>query len=905
MLCKALNIQKFTCIVMCASPGFASTGISLHPIPSNLHCLEFGPDGFVAIAAENIVSIYKYHDGKMSLFRVLPHHRALITAVKWSSPSVEIMRSGSFHQFVAVADDRGNCIVYDVLSGVRHAGISPDKDASFAILGIEWGQKQTLFVLTTLPSLVCVGCSHRRSSNVESLSGSGLPFAAFNMKPIFSVSLPCQFSFIKVDPFSPSVLVLLSTDGKVMIAKTDKQNEKAVMSSVFPLPCQQEVLNMQFYPHTPNYLIVIHEKTIVLFNLATKEQNVIFVSDIDRLVSMDGVFMADSPGRYWVVLRDGTMIRYVLDKDGWLRESLTAVTAVQLRMAACDPYCTGRIATIDKNGNLTLFQERNSKVFAVAHVPWFPEVLTAWTCATDRLFFATNLGYIGVLDRSGQYLRFSLEKDVLSIAYSESTQQIVAGGNEQIHYINLARREITTKKVNFAAQKISASGDIVVLNPLPNVLNVVGTDVHRRFVFDSPIKKFTCDRADKLKWAVLFEKGGGVILDLASKTKRKFTFKENDDFLSDVAYSNDHIYVVTTRGELYILTSETKECKTIKIGETSLKAVDVYNYLALIIDDASRAVLFDTTTKGLVGFCRSKVIQAKFVSESIAVVQTSDTSIKYVSLPSFEPMAAEKTHQKRVLLSKFAQCETFAQFESVGQEVGDLEFLQVCATLNQANNMMLPASYVLPHDSYLQKEKCTRSIDRLDEKHIIELDIITGNMKSAAAMLLKHADSRSSLLWAHCCLAPNLGAAHELAKVAGKHYKIVAQLLIAAGDPEAAVRLLIDNDDWAYAIRFTKLLFTDEISAPILRQWIRERPRVQRPDLIFALLRDHHAFLALLAKSKTISRAIAYLTYLEENNITIEPSEFQEMMGLSSVDDVVTNIHDLWNQFKSQVSILP
>lgn len=899
------DVYTNTSLAMASTPGFASTGISLRPVPANLHCIEFGPNGFIAIAAENIVSIYQYRDSKLTLFRVLPHHRAFITCVKWAKPSVEVMKSGSFHQFLAVSDDRGNCIVYDVLNGVRHAGISPEREPGFAIVSIEWGQKLTLFVLTSLPSLVCIDLCHRRSSNVESWSGSGLPFASFNMKPVFGVTLPCQFSFINVDPFSPSVLVLVSTDGNAIIVRTDRANGKAVMSSVFQLLCDQEVVKVQFYPHAPNYIVVSHEFTMALFNLATKEQNVIFGSDVDRLAPLDGVFMPDSPGSYWVVLRDGTMFRYGLEPDGWIRKSMTSISAVRLRMAACDPYHTGRIATLDKNGNLTVFQERKDKVFAVAHVPWFPETIAAWTCNEEYLVFATNVGYVGVIDHSGKCVRFSLDAGEMcpSIAFCDTKKQIIVGGNNRIHYIDILKRQIITKKVNFTPQRICATGDIVAFSPLPNVLNIIGGDFHRTFVFDNPIRSFTYDRQSKMKWAVLYERGGGSILDLASKTKRKFTFKENDEFMSDVACSNDQIFVVTTRGEFYILNSETKLCKTVKIGDTPLKSISVFNELALIIDESERAILVDTTTTTIVGYSRSKVSSANFVSESCAAVQTSDTSIKYVALPTFEPVPTEKTHQKRLLLSRFARCQTVADFHRVGEEMGDLEFLQLIATLTGKSNMMLSCSYILPQKYYMQKERCTRSLDRRDEKHIIEFDIISGNLREAANLLLKHSDSKASMLWAHCCMSPSLEAARELAKVAGKHYKMVALLLIAAGDPDEAIRLLIDNEDWAYAIRFSKLLFDDSKAATVISKWIKERPRVQRPELVFTSIHDHHAALAGLLKNKSVSRAVVYLRYLEENNIRIEPSQFQEILELPCVDEVIANVKSVWDHFKEQLSI--
>lgn len=60
---------------------------------------HLGPNNFLAVASENIVTVYQLKDIKLEIYHKITKHKAKITALSWNIPTVDFYKSNSFDVF--------------------------------------------------------------------------------------------------------------------------------------------------------------------------------------------------------------------------------------------------------------------------------------------------------------------------------------------------------------------------------------------------------------------------------------------------------------------------------------------------------------------------------------------------------------------------------------------------------------------------------------------------------------------------------------------------------------------------------------------------------------------------------------------------------------------------------------
>ena len=392
-----------------------------HPTPQNIHCIDWGPNNHLAIAQGDSVSIFQKCKNKLNLISQITRHKSPITCIKWNIPSLEISQPASFQFLLAVGDEAGNCLIYDMNysnsyinssspstssvssndamftnkpnsgSGRVHAGISPEYPNNFGIssikiIDIKWSMARPsiIIILTSVPSLMCfeIGSfSKRRKSSIEGY-GSGIPFKSINLTLRFSANLKVSFDFILTSYTKPRQIILTSSSSNESENTSQNKNcgcggfaeillsDNLSITSVskfyhFPGKNPQKLIHSEYFPFDEDRILLQYPSSVMIFNLKNKLCSNILARSSADLCVVHNIFHFFRPNNFISVTKDGTIFNFHLSNDEWstntIEKQQTGTTKIGqfVISATVNPFNTEslEIALLLKNGSISIFSE--------------------------------------------------------------------------------------------------------------------------------------------------------------------------------------------------------------------------------------------------------------------------------------------------------------------------------------------------------------------------------------------------------------------------------------------------------------------------------------------------------------------------------------------------------------------
>lgn len=876
----------------------ANLGLSLAPVPQNLRTIDWGPNGMLAAASESFVNIYQFKDNKFSLLRTISGHKSNIICVKFSCSSVELIQPYFFQLYLAVGDEFGNCIVYDVFAGSRHAGLLPTSNLPITILDIQWrnDNPSVFFVMTSIPSLMAVACGHvalRRASSVGTWADRGLPFQSFNMTLLSHIHLNQAYSFMTIDPFHPMHIILASQNNTYCSVQTQNEISQSQIMSFSGIPKDQKIIAVEFYPHAQNRLVLMLTNSIILFDIGTHLYSVI-IADCQPICPANTVFSSAITDKFWLPFIDGKVSRLRLTENNWIvNGQVPSSINHQNHYIAIDKYCPHRMAILSKSGRITIHEDRKGKLFTVAMAPNFPGKLAAWNCNEGRFVFVTNQSYLGLLDQAGHILRLQIEDNNLKSIYFAGENRLVVGG-QYLHIYNIKDRIDFVKNKNITPNNLVTCGTIIAYNPFPNILDVVFPDGPKQMlVFSENILCFAPRMADSTQIAVMLNRFGGCIVDISEPKPKQSRFSYVDESAVALVYVGRKVFIARTTGDITMIDLETDTVTNKLISSVSLTKIRCMESYLLVGDESNNWMMMDLNL-GIVKNPKMKILDARFLTSQFAITQNSPTSIRILQIPLFESFSIVQT-RSNALLQRFLHASSTSEFESIALEAGDLEFVQFVRTFQGKGEKPLATAYSLSREEFIAKESMTRKIEKARNKDaLVEFLILTGKNDEAATLLMESDDDNSMLL-AYACMTPHKESAMKIVQKTRKFTQLAPRLLCIVDEPVYAVNYLMESGEWSTALKYLKIACSEEEAKPVMVSWILMKPEnVARNAHLMASIHDHHASLSLLENFGLISKAYAYLQYLENNNIPITESPMEDVVDLVPIQELKDTIKNQW-----------
>ena len=938
--------KKSIFYTMSSASSLKNIAYSSHPIGQNLHCLDWGPNGFLGVAMENFVTIY---DSNLNVFRNFNLHKSPISCIRFSPGSVERSLPNSFQYFIAVGDETGNFIVYDIYNGVRHAGFSPEKLPIIPIIDLQWNPSNPsmIFILTTAPSVMCVSVgstSRRHYSCIESWAQIGQSIQSFNLNFVFSVYLNDMFRFMLTDQFHSNQLFVASSNAHYAIIKI--QNARQITPFVSKilqfegLPKDQKIISIEYFPHNINRLTIVMTYSIYVYDLTTKKASLIYSNDITSLSPMNNIFLASVSDRFWVAVNDGTVTSFAIKDQSYIRDAFVLIPQVhQIFYFAVNPYNPKTFAVLTYDGKIMIFTELRKKFFCSSYKPSFPDqILGICSNNKDKYAFVTDHGYIGIFNTlNDQYLRFQIEGSItkqtfINIAFltndpsnDENTgtlenleknidNQLVIGG-PRLYTIDLKTRALMIKNKHLSPLNMIVKNSIIAYTPFPSNLEIIVPGKPKTSVtFAGTIISYSVCETDSNKWVVIVRGKGMCIIDVRDKPKMISQFNINEEAVTTIVYINNDVFFGTRIGDIIKLDLEHRSTSSVNIGSSMIKGMKFFDDILFVSEQEGNTHLFDYKQFKIIKTPKSKILDASFLTKSYAISMLSPTILMITNIPSFEFYVSPATSKSDISL-RFLNCKNIVEFEKAGLEAGDLEFVQFVRTIRHLGNLPLPTLYTQNHDEFVAKDHITKFVERISQpKNMIDYLILTKQNELAANSLIELSSQiansnnlnnpglnvgEAEILMSYACLSPNLQAINSIIekyKNKCRHIHLISKLLVISGDLEKSLQWLIENDDWSEALYYLKMLFDDEYTNIKLKEWLSKKPILQLSPLILVFIHDYHAALSTLYKTGYVSRAYALLNYLKNNNIEVQKSIFSEFTD-EAIDAIIEKIENKWSSY--------
>ena len=852
---------------------FSTTAISVKSSPKD-PIIEWGPGGFFAVASEQIVTIYRRKNREINIFRTISKHKSNITKIRFNHPSVEIISPDSFILLLAVSDKQGNCLIYDVFTGERHSGISPDStNQSSSIVDISWSltESNVLYVLAQNPSLISFtigSTSKRRSSFIEDCSQHGLNIKTYNMVYKWSLSLKSYYSYIVQDPFTGLQLVLASTNSQYLVVELKSNTQpRSISSSGYFIegynPDKRDnerkstdkyLSNIEYFPNSKGKLVLYFNNGYSIYDIKAKKLIQIFSDPLGDVCPLSGSFSAQNPKEFWSATVSGVISKFVLKDGVFTQKRILQATGVRIQTMRINPLDPMEALAYCCNGRIVIIKDDGNKIFIEYMLPETPDYIVAWTPTKNGLIYATNTGLI-IASFGKKKLRFDLaDKKIYKICYRDETNDLIIGGSK-LYFIDLNTRIIEEHPKYTNPKNLVVSGNLIALCPMGNVIDIFDQkDYKLTCIFAENIKLFVPNDKDTTKWAVFINNISIILLDTAEKEIKQTKIMLNEAFgdITYCAYSGERIIALSSRGQLYDVNTEKHSTHTVSFGETLLKKVRLNDSKALIVDGNSQATLLDINTMRPISYAKWKILDAEFISDKFAMIQTSPYSIKIVQLPQFDTFTM-KIIDVNDYRQRFKNAQTAEEMEQIAYEVGDSDFLHLSQLLRQSDSLVCCGVLDIPHKIYKERFACSSAIDRLCnalKENYIDYLILTNDLKKASQLLIEQKNEKAAL-FAHCCLAPSKEASISISKVPGLE-KLAGRLLAICGEREEALEVLI-NADLPETFAFLKMLFNDDESKDLLERFILFDTPQKDIERICAFLKDGQTLIPVLAANHHIS----------------------------------------------------
>jgi len=837
--------------------------------------IEWGPNGLFAVSSENFVTIYRYCEIGVKLVRTITRHKSNITCFKFNNPTVELSQQDPFQIFLSVGDEGGNCIIYDVFTGKRHAGLSPEQNMTVSISGMCWhySKPSVLYLLTSQPSLICFSLGNimrRRSSTVESCSEHGLNFMTFNMECIWSHPLKSHFSFMCISPFSQVHIVIANSSSQFAVIKI---NADLGLSTVSTTSCfsvmlsEQKLLTCEFFPFTQNRLTLLYQNYLGVYDIAKSELSILFNDKIHQYCPTNIIFSPYSPEYLLVGTFDGSINRYILMHDKWVIQSVTSIGS-RLSMVSGNPYDQKLFLSVSKCGKLIVYKEQKNNFFAVGIVPSNPETINAWAVCEDSLMYVTNLGNLVVFHKNQEYRFFIDDRKIFFIELMLYDKIILAG--RHIYMVDIKKRSVILLSKVIDPLFVAVSGPYVAYSPLKNVIDFIDISGNKStHVLAETIVLLSANRTNQNIWAVFTSHSTVTILDTSHKVpnQQKFAFKEAFGEINCASFNETKLVAVSSSGIVYTLDIDTKLTTSFSFASCSLKYVRAFSDRLLIIDNEYACTLCDSTTLNRISIAKWRVIDANFLDQDHCVIQTSPSSMRVMQTPSFDTCTLNSEYESSLFI-RFQDATSLNELCEIAKEVGDLEFLQFVGVLQRSEKLPLPNPSCIIRDVYIKFEESILASEHAyskEKESLIEYLILMGKMNEVSNLLLKKNDE-NSILTAYACLAPSSQSIMRIAEtidISGNE-KFIAKLFAITGDRDSSLRLLIETKECDSALKYAKIMFSDDEICPYLSM-ISSKQSIRDQIFMNTFAKDYKSVSELLNSVKSISKLKALEYFVREN----------------------------------------
>ena len=861
--------------------GSARVAFSLRPARQNYRCLDWGPGGYLAVASEQFVYVYKLENSRFGLIRTISKHRSNITVVRFSSGTVNLAHANAFQLFLAVGDESGNCLIYDVFTGARHSGFSPEKSTNVQICDVQWrpSNPSIVYVLTSQPCVLCLtngSVRLRRYSELASWSGHGFSYQYFNMTYVYSMQVQSRSEFLCVDPFNPTTVLVCNNSGSYQVIRENVGSSLGISQAakIVGLPNDEPLLNVEFYPHAENRIVGVLPSRIVLYDFVEKSGAMVIRNVMTQCPYASRIFNARENRVFWLPTTDGSVARIRLEEDNekWVKQScIVQNLALQKMSCFCvDPYVPTRAAVAAKDGSLHVIQEIGSKLFVVGMIPTFGEQIAAWSTVDDKLAFVSDKGYLTVICRDKRGLRLSVNDTGFESVCFTGSDGLVVGGR-RLHKVDLVKRTIEQDRKQITPNKLVSEGPAFAYNPLANILDIAlpGTD-KRTIVFSDTIKAFSCKVGDIYKWAVVVLRSGLCIIDVSKEKPTQMRYKiKGKKRVTSLVYFGEKVVTASEAGEVVLVDMETCHITTRRLSLCPIKSMKYNSGTLLIVTAEFDFFLLDANDLHTTKEIRWKVMDACFLSNQLAVVKTSLSSLRILTLPNFESLSGGTSQND--IRDKFMQGDNIDDLEKLAMEVGDLDFVQFVRVFQNKGSLPVPSTYLLTKQDFIEKQATTLLIEKKTKHNAyIEFLILTGKVEQAAQELLA-SGNEDDLLFAYACLSPNLDAAKRLLTINnGDYSSMLAKMLVISGDPLTAISLLLREDDKFVPFKYARTLLEGPDYTNFMRNWIGDSPIQLKSPELRARAGDTYGCLSLLNQQAEVTKSYVYLRHLQKCNIPME-----------------------------------
>ncbi|OHT16625.1 hypothetical protein TRFO_13043 [Tritrichomonas foetus] len=891
---------------------------AFHLTQENFRSVSWGPNNLLAVATENIVTIYQCVNNELVAFRRISRHKALITSLCWNFPSVEFNQNNSFDIFLAVGDQAGNCLVYEIFSLTRRAGISADQSNSISIIDLKFSlnDPSTLFILTSQPSLISVAVGTNTSlqeAKTSSVFIHGLSFLTLNINLLWTHPLESQYHMISLDLYNHNTILISSKKLDYFALKIDntiKNNPKNTLSSVlrFPIDDTSKLLSCEFFPFRPNTVLLLTEHSLYIYNLFNLSISIIISDSLHTFCLTKGIFSHQNSENFWLATIDGTISQYEIDEenDCWINRNCISSVKSQILTVASDFYHPSRICVVYSCGRITIVQNHDqinqqydqinqnrkiiekNRLFVSFSQPGLNEILS-WHVFNRQLAVLSNNGYVTIFI-DNKKLRFQVNDSQSTILSFYNSHQIIVNGSK-LHLIDLETREIKHIDKNIPKDKIVSKmilkDDIIAYLPSPSTLELYtinGSSLIKDFAY--PIKLFCPCSTDKEKWALLLSKSNDntnealyTLTIIGFPTPKNYEIDSSLGSIVSISFSDNWVYFATSRSiiQQFDITNGAK--KNVVYSLVSMRSISIYKNYLIAVDMSNSCSILSLSDMKIVSTKILKGKELQILNDECCLLLSGKSVIKLYKFPSLENHFIDYSfNQKDNQFSlKFQCCRTSDDFEKVAFEIGDINFVQFLQNAKRKSNTILPALYSLTHEKVVSNERCVcastkNSISYIDD--YIEYLILTGQREKSAKVALSTINKQNILL-AHACFSPNYEAVQrimEIIPIDGSE-KVLTLLLCIADRIQDASQLALKLNDTLTIIRFTKLMINDE---KMENEIIKKFKSCKRSYTAMAYIQDYHATISVLAHLKEISKAKAYLTFIEEKKQNVEKSSIDD-----------------------------
>lgn len=486
----------------------------------NPNKVAWGPNNFLAIASENIVTIYQLKDKKLDVFHKITKHKAKITAISWNIPTVEFYKPNSFDILLAVGDEDGNCLIYDIFTLSRRGGISPENcSPSLSIFDIKWklDDASTLFILTAQPSLISISVGTTEilnRSKMKLLSIDSIPYHSINITLLWIQNIELDYKRISIDLYDSNRILISSPQNfnyfAMKINTKNKSNRQSTHQNVvsdvlkYPIDESEKLLHVEYFPFRPNCLLLLTNQHLYLFNLFTKAiSSIISYNHLKPFCICNGIFSHSISDRFWIATVDGSIYRSSINDrnerddqdigDQWTIDSMISSPKAQVLLGIYTDYLNpSRICAVFKDGiaiikefpNTIINKNSNnnqisdstlnhshSLCFNNSEKPNFYQFLNQAQSSMSKINQSNSHGS-NHIEKQEFYQIFNDQdqKNKQNLIYNDANQKVFIFKHKYKLFITTYLPSITDQLISWTTNKgriafLSSSGYVTILSP--------------------------------------------------------------------------------------------------------------------------------------------------------------------------------------------------------------------------------------------------------------------------------------------------------------------------------------------------------------------------------------------------------------------------------------------------------